>query len=234
MSQEVFKNFISCNRHFVKLLTFASLLLITLTVLAFNGPSQSPPNGSSQFWLLNGTNIYYNSGNIGIGTTTPSYKLSVEGGDIYASGALRGSSSICIGASCISSWQGIPSGAVMFFNLSSCPSGWTELTSARGRYIVGLPAGGTLAATVGTALSNQENRPVGQHSHTIYDPGHYHTNSSLLNGSTGWGGSAGAGAILYSGDSNDTISFTGITVNDAGTVAGTNAPYIQLLACQKN
>jgi len=47
----------------------------------------------------------------------------------------------------------IPSGAVIFFNLASCPQGWRELTSARGRYIVGLPAGGTLGATVGTALS---------------------------------------------------------------------------------
>ncbi len=228
MSQEFLKNFISRNRHFVKLFTFVSLLLITLTVLAFTGPSQSPPNGNSQFWLLSGTNIYYNSGNIGIGTSTPPYKLSVEGGDIYASGALRGSSSICIGASCISSWQGIPSGAVMFFNLSACPSGWTELTSARGRYIVGLPAGGTLAATVGTALSNQENRPVGQHSHTINDPGHSHDSTEAIGSGTDVGGGTKSPFGYY----ND--GYTGITINNAGTVAGTNAPYIQLLACQKN
>ena len=47
-----------------------------------------------------------------------------------------------------------PAGAVMFFNLASCPSGWTELTSARGRYLVGRPSGGALAGTQGTALTN--------------------------------------------------------------------------------
>jgi hypothetical protein len=38
-----------------------------------------------------------------------------------------------------------PAGAVMFFNLATCPPGWTELVSARGRYLVGLPSAGTLA-----------------------------------------------------------------------------------------
>jgi len=60
---------------------------------------------------------------------------------------------------------GIPSNTVIFYNGTSCPSGWTELTSARGRYLVGLPLSGTLAGTAGTALSNLENRPVGQHNH---------------------------------------------------------------------
>ena len=56
---------------------------------------------------------------------------------------------------------GVPSGAVSFFNLDTCPTGWTALTEAQGRYLVGLPSGGTRAATVGTALSNTENRAVG-------------------------------------------------------------------------
>ena len=78
----------------------------------------------------------------------------------------------------------VPSGAVMFFNLSSCPSGWTEMTDARGRAIVGLPARGTLAGTAGSELSDLENRehthdvaplafftgPSGEHDHLVDPP----------------------------------------------------------------
>ncbi len=132
-----------------------------------------------------------------------------------------------------------PSGAVMHFDLASCPTGWTELTSARGRYIVGLPVGGTRGAVVGTALSPQEDRPVGRHSHGVTDPGHTHQIqsvvantasdtdvSSLLNG---------RGYMEYLGTWFGTRSATtGITVDSAGAVAGTNAPYLQLLVCKKN
>jgi hypothetical protein len=59
-----------------------------------------------------------------------------------------------------------PSGAVMMFDLAACPAGWTELVAARGRAIVAVPAGGTLAGTVGAALSDLEDRP---HAHVV-DP----------------------------------------------------------------
>src|SRR3954464_4966688 len=36
-----------------------------------------------------------------------------------------------------------PAGAVMYFDLASCPAGWTSYDAAGGRYLVGLPAGGT-------------------------------------------------------------------------------------------
>jgi hypothetical protein len=61
----------------------------------------------------------------------------------------------------------VPQGAVMSFNLASCPSGWTEVTSARGRAIVGLPSDGTLEGTLGTALGDLENRG---HSHVVDPP----------------------------------------------------------------
>jgi len=128
----------------------------------------------------------------------------------------------------------IPPGAVMAFNLASCPTGWSELTSARGRYIVGLPSGGTLAGTAGTALSNTENRAVGQHNHGITDPGHSHAQQpQTLLGIAGGIISTNTGPVLQTGGTTSTAT-TGITINNAGSVAGTNAPYLQLLICQKD
>jgi hypothetical protein len=60
----------------------------------------------------------------------------------------------------------VPTGAVMMFDLAACPPGWAELTGARGRALVGLPVGGTLAGTVGSALTDLEDRI---HSHMV-DP----------------------------------------------------------------
>ncbi len=58
----------------------------------------------------------------------------------------------------------VPSGAVVFFNLPTCPSGWTEHTAVRGRVVVGLTAGGTLGGwAVATSLSDLESRT---HTHT--------------------------------------------------------------------
>ena len=115
-----------------------------------------------------------------------------------------------------------PPGTVMLFKLSSCPAGWTELTEARGRYLVGLPSGGTLGGVAGTALTNIENRSVGQHTHALtselYVP--------LQTGSTPYGYPAHIPTYGF--------TTTPISISNAGAVPGTNAPYIQLLVCMKN
>jgi hypothetical protein len=186
------------------------------------------------FWIPSGDDIYYDAGNVGIGVSDPDADLEING-QIKITGGNPGSNKVLTSdADGLASWQydGIPAGAVMFFNLVSCPSGWSELVSARGRYLVAKPDGGTLGATVGTALSDQENRPVGQHDHDITDPGHTHRHKDAagyslnpLGGSTTW----------IKTDPGPTASnTTGITINNEGAVEGTNAPYIQFLVCQKD
>ena len=129
-----------------------------------------------------------------------------------------------------------PTGTVSYFNAGACPAGWSELSTAQGRYIVGLNPGGSLAATQGTALGNLENRAVGRHTHGVTDPGHSHT-VALSEGdnatspvTTHLRPTSDSGGTYSPSTSTDT---TGITINPAGSVPGTNAPYIQLLVCQK-
>lgn len=107
----------------------------------------------------------------------------------------------------------IPDGTVMFFNLSSCPDGWGTLADARGRYIVGLPLGGTLLGRRGKALSDMEDRLTGEHGHTA---------------SMSYFGSGSNGPV-----STDNPINAGVVPLGGGTGDKTAAPYVQLLACQK-
>jgi hypothetical protein len=52
----------------------------------------------------------------------------------------------------------VPSGAVMFFDLEACPVGWTELTAAHGRVLIGLTPDGEPGVPQGRALQGLEDR----------------------------------------------------------------------------
>jgi hypothetical protein len=49
------------------------------------GP-QGPPGPGSSFWSLNGNDVYYNNGNVGIGTASPLAKLQVYNGTVLFNG----------------------------------------------------------------------------------------------------------------------------------------------------
>lgn len=82
-----------------------------------------------------------------------------------------------------------PSGAVAFFDLAACPTGWSELVEARGRLVVGLQPGGTLRGTQGNALSNLEvrthNHFVTNSTQTSSSGAHRHQWASLSSNGTG-------------------------------------------------
>jgi len=69
----------------------------------------------------------------------------------------------------------VPSGLVAFFPANECPPGWTEMTDAKGRVIVGLPLSGDVGGIVGSALTDMEER---SHDHEF----------DLSAGTTGTGG----------------------------------------------
>jgi hypothetical protein len=126
---------------------------------------------------------------------------------------------------------------VLFFNLGACPSGWTELTAAGGRYLVGLPASGSLAGTQGSALSNLANRAAGVHNHNSSVSAHSHATSRETSGEN-CSDSACSNYPTDATNANTGLASTGVTVKDPTctgcATAGTNAPYIQLLVCQRN
>lgn len=97
----------------------------------------------------------------------------------------------------------VPVGAVVSFDLATCPAGWHAFARGRGRTVVGLNPGGTLAARIGTKLQNKEIR---KHDHKI-DPGaqfttstgqHSHVWATYSDGQFSAAGGGGADFVAWS------------------------------------
>lgn len=122
----------------------------------------------------------------------------------------------------------VPKNGVFFTTDASVPAGYTEYTAARGRVIVGNPSGGTGAGTVGTALSNLEDRThthvyttVPSHAHT-YDVGNYVSSVNLK-------------AASSNSSTNGSPSTSTVGSASPSTQATSHMmPYIQLLAIKKS
>lgn len=158
----------------------------------------------------------------------------------YASYAIRAGSVDWSGLTNVPNDLAIPSGAVQFFDLASCPPGWTELTEARGRVVVGLPSGGDLKGTIGTGLTNLENRT---HTHTV-NPATTGTNDAgmhnhTMSGASNTGADSGSKSVAAPGHTHS-IFAAGLhshTVDIPATTSSATShmmPYIQLLVCKKN
>jgi hypothetical protein len=116
----------------------------------------------------------------------------------------------------VSPLGGLPGNVVFYTTDSSVPAGFSEYTSARGRMVVGRPSGGTDEGTVGTALTNLQNKT---HTHSF--------SGTTSTGATG----AVAGLAPSAALPSHTHTYSGTT----GTSALSNfLAYIQLLAIQKD
>ena len=115
----------------------------------------------------------------------------------------------------------IPSGAIMAFDLVGCPSGWSELVSARGRVIVGLnPSDGSFNSRGETGGAKTHTLTIAEmpsHRHTNYDRGHY------THGTCNSGGSVCG------------IVSTSYSSYEGGNQPHNNLqPYISFIYCKKN
>lgn len=123
---------------------------------------------------------------------------------------------------------GAPSGAVMAFNLAACPTGWTELVSARGKTIVGLNPGDasfdTRGETGGEKTHTLTINEMPAHSHTTtVTKGAYHTGSPNFVGKVGHG------------NLNANIADSFVSTSAGGSQPHNNLqPYISFIYCQKN
>ncbi|GJL68769.1 MAG: hypothetical protein NPIRA06_14040 [Nitrospirales bacterium] len=110
----------------------------------------------------------------------------------------------------------IPGGVLMFTAGLDCPSGWSQPAATQGRFMVGLPEGGSGLATFGgDSLAPHEDRT---HAHSFSDS--FTPGSKSLAQAPWWKawGYGHSGAPKYTGES--------------GT-APTGLPYMQILQCEK-
>ena len=109
-----------------------------------------------------------------------------------------------------------PAGAVLAFNLTTCPKNWTLYQRSIGRYIVGVDENGDTGEEIGIELKENENRASGRHAHT-YTYAYVGGNGRGIEG----GNSYPRQTVEAESAHNDAIE-------------GTNAPYVQLLFCEKD
>ncbi|MDP3238327.1 MAG: hypothetical protein Q8N26_36375 [Myxococcales bacterium] len=128
----------------------------------------------------------------------------------------------------------VPPGTIAFFDVATCPSGWSAYGAARGRTIVGLPVGGMVGGTQGgAALTNLENRTHG-HQWARWDGPNLDWYSFTSTGTeeviTNWSdGMDSAGSGGYPLEASNATSRSHFTDRQ-----GSVMPYVQLLACRKN
>ena len=163
------------------------------------------------------------SGLVGIGTTSPGYRLDVTG-DINFTGNLRQNGNILIPTGVIVLWSGAA---------NAIPAGWTLCNGAnstpdlRNRFIVG--AGSTYGVN---ATGGSTDAIIVSHNHnanstsSVTDPGHAHNFSAR--GDDGTGSGLGYSVVGYngnigSGGGNMSNATTGITVGTITTITTTGS-----------
>jgi hypothetical protein len=127
----------------------------------------------------------------------------------------------------------VHTGTIAFFLNEKCPESWSPLPNdLSGRHVVIVNGQKTIGAVVGHSLKDKENRPVGRHSHSYKDITFAHINgwNSAPNGQPD--GEGLNAAWKHNGPARRG-TFTKNTAT-SGNFDGTNAPYVQLLACQKD
>lgn len=193
-----------------------------------------------------GDDVYYlsGSGNFGIQTSTPTVELEVVGTIKATSFSGDGSGLTGLGG-------GVPSGAVMAFDLASCPSGWTAYASGVDRFIVGSGSTYSLNNTGGSATHTLTAAEMPSHTHSV-DPPSTSTNTTGNHNhtfplNTGVDGGANRptqfnvenpinSPTSSAGNHSHTVNIAAFNSASAGSgnAHENRPPYIALLYCKKD
>lgn len=203
-------------------------------------------NGIEQFAIRHDGSAWFR-GNVGVGVSSAQTALDVAGAIKIAgsaetcgagkAGAIRYNAAsqrmeFCNGStwSAMGGADVVPSGSVMAFVLSACPSGWSPLVAARGRFVIGT---GTLGSdTYGLGATGGEAR----HTLTVAEmPNHHHGISSQHGAADFWYalgnlGSGGEPIMVY----NSYSTPVGPVTTGGNQPHENRPPYLALLYCQKN
>ncbi|MCZ8323112.1 MAG: hypothetical protein O9296_16260 [Novosphingobium sp.] len=192
------------------------------------------------------------SGNVGIGTTSPSERLEVAGN--VKANQFCNAAGICVDPSSL-----VPTGAVMAFDLTACPSGWSEYTAARGRFLRGIDNGAGNDPAGTRAPGDIQADALGSHLHSVDPPNtatttngsHVHgLNDGSGGGVTGFGTSYvgnAAGftvqawmgwyhtyiAMAAAGDHSHTVDIGAFNSANTGSTE-TRPKNVAVLFCRKN
>ena len=114
----------------------------------------------------------------------------------------------------------VPSGAVMSFNLASCPAGWSPYSSAVNRMVIGSGSSYALGASGGEATHVLTVAEMPSHGHSISGP---------------WAAWGSGGIHLSSGSAQPFGSSSAVANPTGGNGAHNNIPpYVALLYCEKD
>lgn len=229
----------------IKILIIMALVVVGVGVVqaAWSPPTAPPPADNTPAPInvstvtqekggIFGSKGFYSLGTGWFSTTTRAAPWPPANLTLGINGAV-GATQYCDdnGANCktMTELGGSPTGAVMAFDLASCPSGWTAYTAANGRNIIGTGTSGTVGAV--THVRGNATTGVGgeeKHVQTIAEMAYHNHYAGNLDNNLGY--KIGNGYI-FSGASSPTwgTSYTG----------GSNAmpvmdPYIALLYCKKS
>ena len=141
------------------------------------------------------------------------------------------------------SFSNVPSDVVAYRASSAdTPSGWSEYTTARGRMVVGLVSGGTDGGTVGTALTNSQDKTHTQtgpsHSHVLALGGAHPSESVRVDDVYGTSGVASlwvrGGATTDTNEKDQNLTHVEGTGNTGNAATSDVLAYIQLMAIKSD
>jgi hypothetical protein len=191
------------------------------------------------------TLVVKDNGNVGVGTTTPQAKLDVSGGIRLGSmaacaaaqeGSMRYNSTLKIMEFCDgTAWAAVggtimPTGAVIGFDLASCPSGWTAYAPARGRFLRGVDASTGADPDGNRAVGSYQADAVQDHQHHVYSESGGLNNVVAFQDSNGDNTYASGG---NPGSRGDAYVYVG-GMRTGNAAAETRPRNVAVLYCRKN